>query len=96
MDLEKVSLTSQDIDSANNLVDDLGEAIKSVGEEYNCERLILHFAALRAIINSLNELPENLDAEFCLKAAKTLNQRAAEINNASTEFEADTLVDILH
>lgn len=96
MDSEQVALTSQDTDSAKNLIDDLGEAIKSVGEEYECERLILHFAAFRAVIDSLNELPAELDAEFCLKAAKSLNQRAADINNASTEFEADTLVEILH
>ena len=96
MDLEKVELTSQDIESANNLVDDLGEAIKSVGEDYDCERLILHYATLRATIFLLDKLPENLDAEFCLAAAKSLNKRAADINNASNEFDADTLVDVLH
>ena len=98
MDLEKTELTANDKSQADNMIDDLWEAIADIGEEYECERLILHFGALRAILKGLEKLPESLDAEFCVKASEMLQKRAAAINNANikSEFEMDTVSEILH
>lgn len=98
MDLDKMELTANDKSQADNMIDDLWEIISDIGEEYECERLILHFGTLRAILKGLEKLPENLDAEFCIKASKMLQKRAAAINNSNIndEFEMDSVSDILH